>query len=298
MKYTQHPLSAAFPAMPEADFDALCRDIAEHGQREPAIAIGTEILDGWHRTRACMQAGIKPWVVDFDGDDPVAFVKSKNLHRRHLEPSQRALAVAECSKWAAVGRPVIPPGGRNYEPPTTSAEMAREAQVGVRSIERAKVIAERAPEEIKAAVRDGSMSLRTAEATLQEPRQVIPPSGRNYSEPKPEREEMPASDAAGEGMDPLAELERAQKEIAELLALVQAAESDDLKAEAIKWRRAYEDAVRKQSEAMDATKRAENREAWAAKQLRRCGKAVGQEDPDKIAPAVEAFVRARGKVAA
>ena len=96
----------------------------------------------------------------------------------------------------------------------------------------------------------------------------------------------------------LAELERAQREIAELLAIIKAAEADDLKAEAIKWRRAYEDAMRKQSESMDAAKRAEAREAWATKQLRRCGKAVGQADPDKIAPAVEAFVRAHAKVAA
>lgn len=89
-----------------------------------------------------------------------------------------------------------------------------------------------------------------------------------------------------------------QAEVERLTALIKAAEADDLKAETIKWRRLYEDAVRKQAEAMDAVKRAERREAWIKKQLMRCGRAVDETDPDKIAAAVQAFVRANGRATA
>ena len=99
--------------------------------------------------------------------------------------------------------------------------------------------------------------------------------------------------APPDDFDPVTELEKAHTEIQKLTDEIKAAEADDLKAEAIKWRRAYEHAQRQQSEAMDRAKQATDREAWTMKQLRRCGKAVGIEDPKKIAAAVEVAVRER-----
>ena len=99
------------------------------------------------------------------------------------------------------------------------------------------------------------------------------------------------TEPAHDDFDPVAELERAHAEITKLTGEIEAAEADDAKAEAIKWRRSYEHAQRQQSEAMDRAKQASDREAWTMRQLRRCGKAIGQDDPAKIAPAVEAFVR-------
>lgn len=115
-----------------------------------------------------------------------------------------------------------------------------------------------------------------------------------------EREQRKAKPAepAHDDFDPVAELERAHAEIAKLTGEIEAAEADDAKAEAIKWRRSYEHAQRQQSEAMDRAKQATDREAWTMRQLRRCGKAIGQDDPAKIAPAVEAFVRQYRKEAA
>jgi hypothetical protein len=114
-----------------------------------------------------------------------------------------------------------------------------------------------------------------------------------------EREQRKAKPAADQDdFDPVAELEKAHAEITKLTAEIEAAEADDLKAEAIKWRRSYEHAQRQQSEAMDRAKQATDREAWTMRQLRRCGKAIGQDDPTKIAPAVEAFVRQYRKEAA
>jgi hypothetical protein len=89
----QHPLSAAFPSMPEKEIEALTLDIEAHGQRESGVLLDGMVLDGWHRYLACDKLGVQFKAKDFDGADPVAFVISKNLHRRHLTASQRAAAV-------------------------------------------------------------------------------------------------------------------------------------------------------------------------------------------------------------
>ena len=100
MTYTQHPLSAAFPAMSDEDFQALKDDIEVNGQREPVMLFEGMVLDGWHRYRACAELGLSVEKFTFSAtDDPVAFVLSHNLHRRHLSASQRAAAVVACSEW-------------------------------------------------------------------------------------------------------------------------------------------------------------------------------------------------------
>ena len=72
-----------------------------------------------------------------------------------------------------------------------------------------------------------------------------------------------------------------------------AAEADDQQAETLKWKRLHQVAERRQGEAMDSTRLSQKREKWLMDQLRRCGKAVGEEDPAKIALAVERAVAGR-----
>lgn len=92
----------------------------------------------------------------------------------------------------------------------------------------------------------------------------------------------------------LAELvDELQAENVQLSALIAVAEASDAVAEALKWKRLYDHAVRQQSEAMDAAARSEKREKWTHRQLMRCGKAVGEDDPTKIAPRVESLARER-----
>lgn len=154
MTYTQHPLSAAFPAMSEDDLAALATDIAAHGQREPGVLYEDQVLDGWHRHQACERAGVEFVAVEYTGSDPVAFVISRNAHRRHLTASQRAAAVVMCAEWKPRGKSA--PGAD-----LSAKQMAEAAQVGTRTIEQAKA-AVRAG--LGGAVRDGMMSVRAAEA--------------------------------------------------------------------------------------------------------------------------------------
>jgi hypothetical protein len=48
-----------------------------------------------NRYRACLAGGIEPDFVPYLGDDPLQFVISKNLKRRHLSESQRGYVAAK-----------------------------------------------------------------------------------------------------------------------------------------------------------------------------------------------------------
>jgi hypothetical protein len=143
MTFYQHPLSEAFPSMDAAAFEALTVDIAQHGQRDAIILRNGMILDGWHRYSSCLKLGIEPnFLVLGDNVDPVAFVKSHNLHRRHLTGSQRSAAVVACAEWAGSG--MNQKNARTGEPGSpvrvvTVTELAKEADVSSRTIQHAKL---------------------------------------------------------------------------------------------------------------------------------------------------------------
>lgn len=136
-------------------------------------------------------------------------------------------------------------------------------------------------------VREGHVTVAKAIAAVTAAKPEPKPAAKTA---KQIEAEQAAEDAFGES-DPLQLVEELQRENEQLQAQIKAAEADDLKAEAMKWRRTYEHSLRQQSEAMERAKESTDREAWTMKQLRRCGKAVGEEDPSKIAAAVEAMAR-------
>ena len=156
----RHPLSAAFPNMPEDDFGALVADIKANGLQQHGWTYEGQILDGWHRYQACEEAGVKFRYEEYRGSDPVAFVKSRNLERRHLTASQKAAAVVAChAAWKPLGanQRGSAPGAEAH----SAKALAKEAGVGTRTIEQAKAAHQAGLGE---AVRDGMLSAKNAAA--------------------------------------------------------------------------------------------------------------------------------------
>ncbi len=96
-----HPAAGIFPLLEGADFDALCADVRENGLLNPIVLFNGDVLDGRNRYRACEAEGVEPRYVSPKISNPVAFVWSANVTRRHLTPGQLACAAVKAD---AMGR--------------------------------------------------------------------------------------------------------------------------------------------------------------------------------------------------
>jgi ParB-like chromosome segregation protein Spo0J len=122
-----HPLSDLFPLLEGEEFDALVADIKANGLIEPIVMLDGMILDGRHRYRACLAAGVEPRFTDYRGDNPTTYVISVNIHRRHLAAEdKRDLLV----KLVAA------------QPQKSDRAIAREAKVDHHQVSRARKKAE------------------------------------------------------------------------------------------------------------------------------------------------------------
>ena len=108
MTYADHPIGGIFPLMGQPELDALAEDIRQHGLREPIWIYEGQILDGRNRYRACLAAGVEPDSQAFLGSalEAIAHVWSANRVRRHLSPSQAAIADARREQLLQVYAPV------------------------------------------------------------------------------------------------------------------------------------------------------------------------------------------------
>lgn len=293
MTYELHPLCTFFPRIEGAEFAALCEDIRINGQREPIVLLDGMVLDGGNRYRACVEAGIEPRFVEFEGGDAVAFVLSANLHRRHLSVGQHAAIVASVTNWATA-QPAYRPKAGNVAPLQTVADRAALSGASERTQKTADKVAKADPELAKA-VGQGKTTLAKAAVQIgAAPRKPAKPTAKTAAQIEAEQA---AEDAHGD-FDPIAELESAQAEIADLRAQVKAAEADDQKAETLKWRRLYEAAQRTASEKQDAAHRYQTELQRASDRLTRIGKLFGERDPAKIPALVEAFYRQHARAVA
>jgi N6-adenosine-specific RNA methylase IME4 len=135
-------------------FDELVADIQAHGVREPVWLYERQILDGRNRHRAAVIAGVDCPVREYTGDDPVAFVVSLNLKRRHLNESQRAMVAARLATLAM---------GANQHSEGTSIEGASSLlNVGRASVERAKMVQRDGAPELVDVVQHGKVSVYAA----------------------------------------------------------------------------------------------------------------------------------------
>lgn len=143
-EFTRHHLSSLCGDMDAESFNALVQDIRDQGQLEPIDVIGDEILDGWHRYRACRLLDLEPKTRDLPKDlGLVEYVLGKNAHRRHMTAEQRAAVVLLAAEWMPPHRPAAKEKGDTVSPLSNDAAAAM-AGVSKKTIQR-----------VKAQIRDG-----------------------------------------------------------------------------------------------------------------------------------------------
>jgi len=74
-----------------AGFDALVEDIRQHGLQTKIELLDGKVIDGRNRYKACLLARVESTTIAIQTEDPVAYVVSANLHRRHLNETQRGV---------------------------------------------------------------------------------------------------------------------------------------------------------------------------------------------------------------
>jgi ParB-like chromosome segregation protein Spo0J len=114
-----HPAAAVFPMLSDDELRDLAEDIKANGLIYPIVLDADgQLIDGRNRLAACNLAGVEPRFETLDGQDPVAYILSSNVSRRHMNAGQRAMAVAklletnnatqeQAAQWSGLKRPRI-----------------------------------------------------------------------------------------------------------------------------------------------------------------------------------------------
>lgn len=160
-----HEYANLFPMMPEMDLMRLAEDIKEKGQSDSVITLDGMILDGRNRYKACEINGITPRCEEYTGDDPLGFVVSHNLHRRHMNESQRGMVGAKLAQLTV---------GSNQHSAIALPSQKQAAEmlnVGVDSIKRSKQVLRDGIPELELMQASGEISASAAAVVSQLPKE-------------------------------------------------------------------------------------------------------------------------------
>lgn len=150
-----HDAANIFPMMDELRLNELAQDIKKNGLQIEIELLDGKIIDGRNRYKACLIAGVEPSFMEVLPADPLQYVLSLNLQRRHLDSGQRAfvaLNVEEYEAKAAKQRQSKLNGKTQLPANLPEAKgdardkAAEQLAVGGRSVSDAKAVAQASPE--------------------------------------------------------------------------------------------------------------------------------------------------------
>lgn len=158
IEYDFHDTANAFPYISGDAYETLKEDIRINGILEPVHLFEGKIIDGRNRYRVAKELGLDDIPTqEYEGDNPVGFVQSMNLHRRQLTPSQKAAAAAFLAEFKQ---------GQHMEEEEYETQEAIAKKLGIsrRMVVEATSLKKNADAELIERVKAGDISLHNATA--------------------------------------------------------------------------------------------------------------------------------------
>ena len=153
-----HEIANIFPMMDGAEYNALRDDIKQNGLIEQIVLYENKILDGRNRYRACLDADVDISYKHYAGINPVGYVVSKNLTRRHLDEGQRGMIAGRLANMKHGEKKT----DRSIDPSVSQPEAAELMNVSIPTVKRAKQVLKSENEELIQAVDEGKISVSKA----------------------------------------------------------------------------------------------------------------------------------------
>lgn len=154
-----HEYANLFPMLSDSDLQGLADDIAANGLQTPITTLDGAILDGRNRYRACELAGVDPVMEEYQGADPLGFVISHNLHRRHLTEPQRGAVAASIANLHHGQRA---DSSIELSEAVTQKQAAAMMNVSVATVKRSKSVIDNGIPELADMQRSGEVSASAA----------------------------------------------------------------------------------------------------------------------------------------
>lgn len=163
-----HPLANIFPLIEGPEFDELVWSLKVSGLREPIVVHEGLVIDGRNRQRACEAAEVACVYQPLPADaDPLAYVLDKNLRRRHLNESQRAMVAANLATMRQGERMDVEPSAKLQK--VAQGDAAKRLSVSPRSVADAVKVKNEASPELRKAVERGAVPVSSAAKLITSP---------------------------------------------------------------------------------------------------------------------------------
>ena len=154
----RHEYSDLYPEMEESQFQSFLDDINKNGYTDPTVYLFEgKVLDGWHRYQAALtldESYLTNRIGELDfqeykGVDPLAFVHSRNGHRRHLTQAQLAVIALKHTKTLKKGNVKAQKDSDTQDCiPKSNADIAKDAGTSERTVNNAKKAMSIAPDKV------------------------------------------------------------------------------------------------------------------------------------------------------
>ena len=96
---------ADVPPLSPARYARLLASIRAHGLRRPIVVWRGKVIDGLHRLKACLEAGVEPRYEFLDDEDPFKYLADENIALRDMTQNEKALTAYLMSQYSTPGRP-------------------------------------------------------------------------------------------------------------------------------------------------------------------------------------------------